>query len=152
MQKKEKQPSMCHRCSRCCAYFCLEIDEPESLHEYDDLAWIVAHQKTAIHVTGKTWELVVHNPCQHLGADGVCRIYDKRPRICRKHVPGDCEFGQKHLHDYDEVDHIFCNMDDLWAYRAERIKQRRSKAAKKRARKARHARKARNVKKSRPQK
>ncbi len=146
MEKRPKQPAMCHHCSRCCAYFCLEIDEPQTLREYDDLAWIVAHERAAIHVLGKTWQLVVHNRCQYLGPKGECRIYESRPRICREHVPGDCEYGQKHLHDYNGVDHIFCNIDDLWAYREEQIRQRRSRAAKRRVRKIRHSRKARNVK------
>lgn len=130
----------CNHCSRCCTYFCMEIDEPETKREYDDLAWIIAHENVAIHVSEGDWQLVVYNKCRHLQPEGGCAIYDKRPAVCREHVPGDCENGQAHVHDYDDVEHVFKTMEDLWDYRKELISKKRSEAAKKAARTRREAR------------
>ena len=137
MHGKVKHHGECHRCSRCCAYFCLEVDPPEELRDWDDFAWIIAHEGAALHVLGETWQLVVHNRCSHLGPEGKCLIYDRRPAICREHKPGDCERDQKHIHDYDEVDHVFATMDELWAYKRERTRRRRSEAAKRAAKRRR---------------
>ena len=132
----------CNHCSRCCSYFCMEIDEPETKREYDDLAWIIAHEGVAIHVCDGEWQLIVYNRCRHLKPEGGCAIYDTRPEVCREHEPGDCEADQKHEHDYDDIEHVFTTMDELWAYKAERTRQRRSEAAKKAAkRRRRQARK-----------
>ncbi len=135
-KKKNSSASFCRRCARCCSYFCIEIDTPETRGDYDDLAWILAHRNVAIHVIGKTWQLMVHNRCRHLSKKEGCLIYDKRPRICRKHVPGSCEQDQKHRHDYDEVSHIFRTIEELLAYRDGEMRKKRKKAAKRRRRRA----------------
>ena len=136
----------CRQCSRCCTYFCAEVDEPETKRDYDDLAWMIAHENTSIHISDGDWQLVVHNSCRYLQPEGGCAIYDKRPAICREHVPGDCERDQAHIHDYDDVEHVFKTMDELWAYRDEIIRENRSEgakqAAKTRKRKKREQRKA----------
>lgn len=132
---KDVEKVLCRRCSRCCTYFCMEIDEPEDKREYDDLAWIIAHEGVSIHVSGGQWELIVHNRCRHLLPQGGCAVYDRRPTICRSHEPGECEFDQEHIHDYDDVDRVICTMDELWAFRKELISKKRSEAAKKAARK-----------------
>jgi len=124
----------CQQCSRCCTYFCVEVDEPEDRRDYDDLAWMIAHENTSIHVSDDGWQLVVHNRCRYLRDGGGCAIYEKRPAICREHVPGDCEHDQKHIHDYDDVEHVFRTMDELWAYREEEIRRNRSEGAKRAAR------------------
>ncbi len=136
---EEKDPNACHHCSKCCTYFCMEIDEPGDKREYDDYAWIIAHEDVAIHISDGEWQLVVHNRCRHLRPEGGCAIYEKRPAICREHVPGDCERDQKHRHDYDDVEHVIATIDELWAYRDEQIRKNRSEAAKRAAKKRKRA-------------
>ncbi len=126
--------SACQRCARCCEYFCIEVDAPENKADYDDYAWILAHQDVAIHIEKKQWQLMVHNRCQYLDPERGCQIYEKRPRICRAHVPGDCERDHKHRHDYDEMDHIITTLDELFAHRDEFFRQKRRLAAKRRKR------------------
>lgn len=136
----------CRRCSRCCAYFCLEVDEPECLRDWDDFAWIIAHEGAALHISGDTWQLIVHNRCRHLDAEGRCLVYDRRPKICREHEPGECEREQDHLHDYEDVDAVLTTMEELWAFKEELTRKRRSegarRAAKKRRERASEAKKA----------
>lgn len=131
----QSEKKSCNRCSRCCSYFCVEIDEPESRDEFDDLAWIIAHEGVAIHICDGDWQLIVYNRCKYLLPEGGCGIYDTRPRICREHTPGDCEFDQEHEHDYDDIEHVFRTMDDLWNYRKEQIRINRSEGAKRAAKK-----------------
>ncbi len=130
---REVAGGSCSRCSRCCGYFSMDIDEPETRREYDDLAWIISHENVAIHICDGTWQVVVYNRCKHLMAEGGCAIYERRPAICREHEPGECENGQSHLHDYDDVERVFTTMDELWDYRRELISRKRSDAARKAA-------------------
>jgi Fe-S-cluster containining protein len=140
----------CSHCSRCCSYFCMEIDEPETRREYDDLAWIIAHEGVAIHVCDGEWQLIVYNRCRHLLAEGGCAIYEKRPEVCREHEPGDCEADQKHEHDYDDIEHVFTTMDELWEYRKELIRKRRSDGARKAAKSRREAQRRKKEAKADP--
>jgi len=146
MHGKVTHEGECRRCARCCGYFSLEVDEPENLRDWDDFAWIIAHEGAALHVSGDTWQLVVHNRCRHLSQEGGCLVYDRRPSICKEHEPGECEREQKHIHDYDDLDAVLTTMDELWAYKKELTRRRRSEAAKKAAKKRRkRARKPRKA-------
>ena len=117
MNRRKRKTARCKRCSRCCTYFCLEIDAPERSADFEDLAWMLAHKKTSIHVDGKSWQLMVKNRCRYLTGDGSCRIYDERPRICRQHLPGKCDYGTSSMHDYDDADLVFTTIDELRRYR-----------------------------------
>lgn len=132
--KTHQHEPICSRCARCCEYFCIEVDEARSKADYDDYAWILAHQDVAIHIEKKQWQLMVHNRCRYLSTKSGCLIYANRPRICREHVPGDCERDHKHRHDYQEMDRIITTVEELEAYRQEQLRERRRLAAKRRRR------------------
>ena len=114
--KKGHDIDTCQKCNRCCSYFCVEVDPPESRSEIDDYIWILAHEGVSIHVEEDIWNLMVKNRCRYLGDKSECTIYDRRPVICRKHEPGTCEFNSESDHDYDDVDHIFDDIEKLQAY------------------------------------
>jgi Fe-S-cluster containining protein len=39
------------------------------------------------------WYININNSCRHLSEkDHRCKIYDKRPKICRGYEHGDCDF------------------------------------------------------------
>ncbi len=142
-KKREKQPAICQQCAACCTYFCIEIDEPDTRSEVDDLAWILAHQGAEIHVgNDEAWNLYVRNRCSYLGEDNRCTIYERRSRICRKHMPGRCDHGMASPKEYDDIEHVFQTDLELWDYwkdmeRAKRRlqRERRKRAAKRMAKK-----------------
>jgi len=128
----------CNQCGRCCSYFCVEVDAPESMSDIDDYVWILAHQDVAIHVEGDSWSLMVKSKCRYLYKKGHCKIYDRRPRICRGHEPGLCEFDSKTDHEYDDLDYVFTDIDALIAHGKKLFpRKKKKKKAKKRRSKLR---------------
>ncbi len=112
MKLHKPTSSFCRKCGKCCNYFCVEVDAPSSIGDVNDYAWILAHKNVSIHIEKKHWYLMVKSRCRYL-KNGQCKIYEKRPRICRKHNPADCEFTMKSQHEYDDVDTVITNLDDL---------------------------------------
>jgi len=105
------QHPQCAQClpAKCCRYFSLEVDRPRSKRDYDDFLWMLAHENVSIYVEGKKWFLMVHNQCHFLDTDtNMCKIYDKRPKMCREHSVDDCEW-----HGPYEFDHHFKSYDEL---------------------------------------
>lgn len=84
---------MCDYCSaKCCRYFALPIDKPESYRDLDFMRWYLLHDRASIFVEGDTWYLLVHTVCKHLQSDNRCGIYDTRPQICREYTTAECEY------------------------------------------------------------
>ncbi len=86
----------CEDCgARCCRYVATQIDTPTAKRDYDYLRWYLLHRHVNVfidHAGG--WFIEFASPCEMLGVDHRCSIYDKRPHICRHHGAGetDCEF------------------------------------------------------------
>jgi len=124
----EKTP--CEDCGgKCCRYFALEIDKPKSKGDFDDIRWFLCHENTRIFVEDGGWYLEVQTVCRHLDENDRCRIYPKRPRLCRSHSTDICE-GQ----DAAEWDRKLELNDDA---ELERYLEQRKKKAKKKAKKKR---------------
>ena len=108
MVKKKKdnhkgyKKSACRKCAGlCCRYVALPIDKPETRGDYDDIRWFLTHKGITIFVENKTWYICIDNKCRHLSEkDHRCRIYEKRPRICRGYKNIDCELS-KEAYDYE---------------------------------------------------
>jgi len=88
--------SLCDKCTGlCCRYFALPIETPENREDYDDIRWYLCHKDVTVFVEEGDWYLNVKNKCRHLSEkDYKCRIYKKRPRICREHDTKDCDFTE----------------------------------------------------------
>jgi len=86
--------SQCAKCSGlCCRYFALPIETPEDKEDYDDIRWYLCHKDITVFVENGDWYLNIKNKCKHLSEkDYRCKIYDKRPRICRQYSHADCDF------------------------------------------------------------
>ncbi len=86
--------SQCKKCSGlCCRYFALPIETPETKADYDDIRWYLCHEGISVFVEKGDWYINMKNMCRHLsGKDYKCRIYDRRPKICRKYKHVDCDF------------------------------------------------------------
>lgn len=84
----------CNKCiGLCCRYFALPIETPETKEDYDDIRWYLCHKNITIFVEDGQWYIEIKNRCRHLSAkDNRCRIYDERPKICRKYRHKDCDY------------------------------------------------------------
>ncbi len=90
---------LCTYCNaKCCRYFALPIDKPDSWKQFDYMRWFLLHQHASVFVEKDDWYLLVHTPCKNLRDDNLCGIYEERPNICREYTTKKCEY------------------DDLWVY------------------------------------
>jgi Fe-S-cluster containining protein len=113
---------LCEFCTgRCCRYFSLPIDNPESWNDYDAIRWYLAHKRTAIYVSEGQWYLLVHSGCNYLTHDNRCGIYLNRPKICREYTTDSCEYDNDTL-----FEKLFETPEQLWEY-AEAVLPRRRK-------------------------
>lgn len=84
---------LCEYCvAKCCRYFALPIDTPESFEDYEFMRWYLLHDAATIFTEEDTWYLLVHTTCKHLQPDNRCGIYDTRPQICREYSTDNCEY------------------------------------------------------------
>ncbi|MHC4871051.1 MAG: YkgJ family cysteine cluster protein [Planctomycetota bacterium] len=92
--------ALCERCdAKCCRYFALEIDEPDSEEEFDNLRWYLCHKDTVLYIEDGSWHLHIDNECRFLSDDNSCEIYEARPQMCRDHEAKDCEYCQPWSYD-----------------------------------------------------
>ncbi len=90
----------CEECGgKCCAYVAVELEEPASKSDFEDLLYYLHHEGVKLCVVTdegapRTWYLQFDGPCRHLGPDGHCRIYEHRPTICREHSLEGCEYHE----------------------------------------------------------
>ena len=84
----------CEKCTGlCCRYFALPIETPEDKGDFDDIRWYLCHEDVTVFVEDGDWYLNIKNKCKHLsGKDNRCKIYNKRPNICRGYKHDDCDF------------------------------------------------------------
>jgi len=91
---------LCEYCTaRCCRYFALPIDEPDSAADWDFVRWYLLHQQASVFAEDDTWYLLVHTACKHLGDDHLCGIYETRPQICRDYTTANCEYEDDWTYD-----------------------------------------------------
>ena len=87
--------SKCYMCgAKCCRYIVVKLNDPEDVEDIEELRWFVCHKNILLCIDDDQWELVVLTDCQNLDAFGRCRIYEKRPDLCREHSEEDCEFSE----------------------------------------------------------
>lgn len=91
---------LCTYCTaRCCRYFALPIDTPETFEDFEYIRWFLLHEQASIFVDEGTWYLMVGTVCKHLLADNRCGIYHHRPKICREYSTDDCEYDNDATYD-----------------------------------------------------
>ncbi len=84
----------CDKCTGlCCRYFALPIETPEDKGDYDDIKWFLSHKDITVFVEDGDWYININNKCKYLSVkDNRCRIYGKRPKICRGYRHSDCDY------------------------------------------------------------
>jgi uncharacterized protein len=84
----------CRKCTGlCCRYFALPLDTPKEKEDFDDIRWYLCHKDVTVFVDDGDWYLNLKNKCRHISEkDHRCRIYETRPKICRKYRYADCDY------------------------------------------------------------
>jgi len=99
-ENKKFNSDKCERCKgKCCRYILVDLPTPRSRLDYNNYAWYLAHEKTAIYIDEGKWYLAVFNKCDYLGEDNRCRVYDKRFQACKDHTDKNCEFDSDFVAD-----------------------------------------------------
>jgi len=109
-------PDHCKDCSSCngacCRYVVIELDAPKELEDFDIIKWYVCHKNVNVFVEEDgAWNVEFITPCEHLGEDNLCKIYEKRPQICRDFSVDECPYHNV----YNEL-HSFRCLQDLEDY------------------------------------
>ncbi len=102
VRREDLQPgeSLCDHCTaKCCNYFALPIDTPDSWKDFDYIRWFLLHRDASMFTEDGSWYLVVHTPCKHLQPDNRCGIYYTRPEICREYSTDNCEYDDDWVYD-----------------------------------------------------
>lgn len=81
----------CEGCAKCCYNVIVEFDKPSSKEDFDEIKWKVSHENVQVYIDDdNSWNVEFITKCKELDEKGLCKIYDKRPRICRDHEPDNC--------------------------------------------------------------
>jgi len=121
-KKKNTQEDIvadCQACgSRCCKYFCFEIDKPTSFGEFENVRWYLMHQDVTVHIDSiGDWYIALNNRCLNLDENNRCKQYANRPLICRAYHTDGCDFTQG---DY-EYQAMFRTAEELENYARQRL-------------------------------
>lgn len=91
---------LCDHCTaKCCRYFSLSIERPETAADFDYLRWYLLHEHATLFTEEDDWYLLVHTTCKHLQPDNRCGIYETRPQICRDYTTDQCEYNDEYTFD-----------------------------------------------------
>jgi len=110
----------CKNCdAKCCKYVAMEIDTPEAKDDFENIRWYVSHKNIIVYVDNdNTWNIEFQTTCEHLGKDNKCKIYKKRPEICRQYSQDEC-----HFHNEYEEKHTFNNIEEIDNYIKKKFKK-----------------------------
>jgi Fe-S-cluster containining protein len=92
---------LCEYCTaKCCRYFALPIEAPETFEDFEYIRWFLLHDRATVFKEDEDWYLLVHTPCRHLQPDNRCGIYETRPNVCREYSTKDCEYEDDWTYDF----------------------------------------------------
>lgn len=69
--------AICYKCGKCCIHLQLSADLSPEMRE-----WYSAHYGREI----QTVSFRIHHRCVQLDENNLCKIYQSRPEICKKHM------------------------------------------------------------------
>ncbi|MBL9163328.1 MAG: YkgJ family cysteine cluster protein [Planctomycetaceae bacterium] len=92
---------LCEYCTaKCCRYFALPMETPETFEEFEFIRWFLLHDRASVFQEEGDWYMLVHTTCKHLGHDNRCGIYETRPQICRDYTTDNCEYDDDWTYDF----------------------------------------------------
>ena len=57
----------CSACGKCCHYIAIEIDNPSSFKDYDELYWYLTHKDVCVYIDWEgDWFIEFETVCEHL--------------------------------------------------------------------------------------
>jgi hypothetical protein len=114
-------------CSGCPAMCCFGLEEaisrPTTKQEVENLKWELHFINTSVFIRSRRWYKLSMGRCRYLDKNNRCSIYERRPQICRDHIPPDCE---KHGEIFDVM---FKTPEELQAYIDKETKARKRRLA-----------------------
>jgi len=120
----------CDHCTaECCRYIALPLEKPKTRRDFDDIRWYLMHEGIQVFVEEGDWYIQFRTRCRNLQPDNRCGIYESRPKICREYKPGDCDYTPGD-YDYDE---LFTHPRQIEEFAERFARQRRARAARRRA-------------------
>jgi Fe-S-cluster containining protein len=92
---------LCEYCTaKCCRYFAMPIETPDTFKELEYLRWFMLHDRASVFKEDDDWYLLVHTKCKHLQDNNMCGIYDTRPEICREYTTKNCEYEEDWTYEF----------------------------------------------------
>ncbi len=84
---------ICRACkATCCTYMAIEVDTPSTLEDFENIRWYCAHKDVWVFREDGDWYVVFNARCEKLVEDSSCRIHATRPKVCRDHKFGECDY------------------------------------------------------------
>jgi len=82
----------CNGCpALCCKFVAVELDEPDCETDWDEIKWMLCHENITVYKDNDgDWLVEFATRCKMLDEKDNCKIYDKRPQLCRDHDPESC--------------------------------------------------------------
>jgi Fe-S-cluster containining protein len=81
----------CAGCGQCCRTVRIDIPEPETYEDFEDLKWYIYHEGLSLFIDPEgDWTVEIATRCKNLDENNACRIYEKRPPICSGFNPSEC--------------------------------------------------------------
>jgi Fe-S-cluster containining protein len=75
----------------CCKFVAVELEEPEDEEDWDEIKWMLCHENITVYKDNdEDWVAEFETRCKMLDENDHCKIYDKRPQLCRDHDPESC--------------------------------------------------------------
>jgi len=91
-----KDGDVCIKCpSICCSDLTYTITRPRTREDIDELKWDLQYDTVRVFIKNRRWHEIIEGKCIYLLKNNLCKIYDRRPKKCRDHMPPDCDrFGE----------------------------------------------------------
>jgi len=128
----------CHNCGECCNYVAVEIDNPQTFKDYENVFWYLTHRHISVYVDWEgDWFIEFETPCEHMTAGKTCGIYETRPHMCSDFSWNECEKTTQERawkHRFETPETFFEFMRDKRPKQFARYAERRGRMLRKRER------------------
>jgi len=125
-KKTQWSSEKCSTCAgKCCRYTLVDLPAPKSRLDFNNYAWYLAHEHTAIYYDDRKWYIAINTKCRYLGDNNRCTIYEKRFEACSDHTDENCEFDSDFV-----ADEVFTDPFKLIAFGEKRFRKMGKKKAK----------------------
>lgn len=102
----------CMECTgNCCKEVTIIVETPKTQEELEDIKWYLYHKNVTVYIDhNDDWCVHFKTNCKMLTKDNMCKIYEKRPPVCRKHPQEECDVNTgpdskvlfKNIRDYEK--------------------------------------------------